>query len=157
MDAFHRTVKVGQHEDGDVWVEIEWTGERLSISGVVGPRRGGNCTGSAGQIDDVLGEKILGGLPAADIAELCSVWKRWHLNDMRAGTVAQEDFLRSLDYDRSVDGDHFDWAKRMLTHARLQPHGGYSYGSAWLREDVPEEVLAWLAALPDSAEFFPWS
>lgn len=30
------------------------------------------------------------------------------------------------------------------------PECGYKYGSAWLREDVPADILQWLAGLPDS-------
>ena len=30
------------------------------------------------------------------------------------------------------------------------PTCGYEYGSAWLHEDVPEDVLAWLVALPET-------
>lgn len=33
---------------------------------------------------------------------------------------------------------------------------GYKYGSQWLREDVPAEVLSWLRALPDADVQPPW-
>ena len=33
---------------------------------------------------------------------------------------------------------------------------GYAYGSQWLREEVPADVLAFLAALPESALTPAW-
>ncbi len=32
---------------------------------------------------------------------------------------------------------------------------GYKYGSAWLKEDVPEDVLEWLHGLPDGSSLCP--
>jgi hypothetical protein len=34
---------------------------------------------------------------------------------------------------------------------------GYNYGSAWLHEEVPEDVLTWLQSLPNSATPLPGS
>lgn len=42
----------------------------------------------------------------------------------------------------------------MLT--RPCPECGYKYGSAWLHEDVPPEVLEWLQGLPDADRPNPW-
>lgn len=36
------------------------------------------------------------------------------------------------------------------------PECGYEYGSQWLHEDVPADVIAWLAALPDTDKPNPW-
>jgi hypothetical protein len=36
------------------------------------------------------------------------------------------------------------------------PVCGYKYGSAWLFEEVPSDVLAWLAALPDTRIIPAW-
>jgi hypothetical protein len=36
------------------------------------------------------------------------------------------------------------------------PICGYKYGSAWLKEEVPAEVIDWLFALPDSDERCVW-
>ena len=33
---------------------------------------------------------------------------------------------------------------------------GFKYGNAWYFEEVPAEVIAWLEALPPSAEPYPW-
>lgn len=78
-----------------------------------------------------------------------SIWERWHLNDMRAGSPNQEMFLRHYP-------DVHDYTARceLLSVAMLQPdneyiHNGkpYRYGSAWLKEELPkeviEEILSW--------------
>lgn len=36
------------------------------------------------------------------------------------------------------------------------PTCGYGYGTAWLREDVPQDVLDWLFALPDTRRRPAW-
>lgn len=59
---------------------------RLSISGVVGPTRGGNCRGSCGQcVDEVRTGRpnITGGWTAEMLSVFCDIWENWHLNDMR--------------------------------------------------------------------------
>lgn len=66
------------------FVKIEYVNEKLSISGVVGPTRNGDCKGSCGQCID----EISAGMPADGwtkemLDKLCEIWKEWHLNDMR--------------------------------------------------------------------------
>ena len=41
-------------------------------------------------------------------------------------------------------------AREELRKVGLHPDNGYLYGSAWLKEEVPTEVLAYLHALPES-------
>lgn len=36
------------------------------------------------------------------------------------------------------------------------PTCGHKWGSAWLHKEVPDDVLEFLAALPDQSEDFPW-
>lgn len=36
------------------------------------------------------------------------------------------------------------------------PVCGYKYGSAWIREEVPKDVIEWLFSLPDSTEKPAW-
>jgi hypothetical protein len=58
---------------------------------------------------------------------------------------------------------HYEWALAKLTEAGLQPDASferngkpYRYGSAWLRRDVPEDVLAWLVGLPNADRDPAW-
>lgn len=118
------------------FVKIAWNGERLSFTGVEGPKRGGNCVGSAGQtvMHDWDDATPAAGWSVDMIAQLRDLWTRWHLNDMRAECEHQR---ASLSDARSQVGDPC-------------PTCGYKYGTAWLREDVPDEVLAELAAFPET-------
>jgi hypothetical protein len=122
-----------------VFVEIIWTGERLSIHGVEGPLPSGNSSGSAGQIrlDDV---RPADGWNAGMVAVLQKVWDRWHLNDMKAGCWHQREL--GWDADKHI--------------SKPCPVCSYKYGTAWLSEDVPEHVLEFLAGLPDSPVTPAW-
>lgn len=64
--------------------KIEFEDGRLSISGVIGPKRNGNAKGSCGQCVD----EIRKGIPAPEwnqemINQFCDIWNEYHLNDMR--------------------------------------------------------------------------
>ena len=70
--------------DAQAYAKIEYENGRLSICGVVGPKRNGDCKGSAGQCVD----EIRAGRPGVDwneemLQKFCDIWDRWHLNDMR--------------------------------------------------------------------------
>lgn len=165
IESFRKVLMLGTHENGRVFVRVEWNGTRLSVSGVVGPKANGDCRGSAGQCIDSLRDEI-----AFDpqwsretANELVELWDRWHLNDMRAGSPAQEAHLRGGNYitgERPMFAvDRFDWTKEELRRAGLNPdpnHNDYRYGSAWLSEDVPDDVLERFKAFPESSVACPW-
>jgi len=143
-----------------VFCKVEYKGGRLSITGVEGPLPSGNALGGCGQIDMHLqpGELNLApGWTMAMARKFLAVWKEWHLNDMHAGTPLQTAELKRHTFP-GHPANHYDWAKGVLKDAGLDPDmslpggafppKGYSYGSAWLSVDVPEDVLAWLQALP---------
>lgn len=90
-----------------VYCEIKIKDGKLSISGVEGPFPNGNCAGSCGQIDmgykhrnDADDDKRYQekkrlayfslGWEEALWFDFLDIWKRWHLNDMRAGCEHQE-------------------------------------------------------------------
>jgi len=99
----------------------------------------GECAGSAGQCIDSIREA---GEGVADIQRLCDLWSRWHLNGLKAGTRAQNEHVATLPEDATHDG-----RKASLIANGLQPDKGYSYGSAWLYEPLPESVVAELTAI----------
>ena len=95
---------------------------------------------SAGQCIEAI-EESFGSIP--EIKKLCSIWRRWHLNGMRAGTVVQERALESMDSDAySSFESHYDRACAHLGSALLYEDRGYRYGTAWLFEPLPEDVIA---------------
>ncbi len=85
----------------------------------------------------------------AKAQRMLAIWERWHLNHMRAGSPAQEAYLREHVVTVSYPATHFDVASKALAAAGLNPdpnylHNGkpYIYGTAWLAEEMPPEVLA---------------
>lgn len=93
MNAFRKVINPGMVEGyssrhSNVFCEIEYDKDGcLSITGVVGPRKGGNCDGGCGQIQDTLLEisihNLAPGWTKGKIKKLFDMWERWHLNDLR--------------------------------------------------------------------------
>lgn len=155
MQAFNRIIRAGTAKDYrnrtySVFVNVKFDGSRLSITGVEGPTRDGNAIGGCGQIADALTAEGFAPLPGVDARKLAEVWNRWHLNDMRAGSPAQEEYLRTHPVAFKYPESHYTKACEALAAAGLNPDAGYRYGSAWKFEAVPEDVLQWLAALPET-------
>jgi len=153
---------------------------RLSITGVVGPMKNGNARGGAGQIimefkeyDDRGYSSIYDIQPALYwdhemIKDLFDVWDTWHLNDMRSACEHQRALGWEYEICRGVYEDKFrKWPKDLIDeydtgaegeeYVRWNEHKGwscpecgYSIGSAWLFEAVPDYVLQWLFSLPDA-------
>jgi hypothetical protein len=152
-----------------VFVKIKFDGKRLSITGVEGPTKNGNCYGGCGQIKLNPRKAAYGWTPNL-VQSLVDVWEEWHLNDMRAGCLHQ----RALMWDKlpinselptDTYGNHLGEGKpptwNMLVWVSRQEHPkgllsvpcdecGYKYGTAWLFEEIPAEVLIFLRSLPDS-------
>jgi len=180
MQPFTKVVRPGTGPDGSVFCEIEFGNKgRLSISGVVGPKRNGDCRGGCGQIVDHLAEDVSAFAPGWDIELLqrfADTWKRWHLNDMRAGCEHQRAEgwdKRPIDPNKPTNtyGKHFEGQKQdswnllgWITESehpdglmcRACPVCGYKYGTAWLKEEVPSDVIVFLQRLPDTDRQPAW-
>lgn len=146
-------------ETGALFVTIKYGDGELSITGVEGPKRNGDCLGSCGQCRDapLAVTDFAPGWNESMSRKLVEIWKRWHLNGMRAGSKAQEDWLRANPVNAVYPESHYEKACAALAAAGLHPDAdGYRYGSAWKREEVPQSVIAWLMDLPDSDRPHPW-
>lgn len=77
---------------------------------------------------------------------LYQIWKRWNLNDMRAGTFVQEEILRQAK-NKGVDVSDYDKACDYLRKLGVYDDDGYRYGSAWLKEELPQDVIDYLSVL----------
>lgn len=134
-----------------LYVEVELRertdkGLTLSICGhTVNPKiRCGDNWVSAGQIIDELdtGNIKTHLMPRPSVEKLQAIWKRWHLNDLNAGCEHQREIIRK---------EHLEGAgyERLMKMADFQqcPDCGYSYGSAWLFEPIPEDVITELKSL----------
>lgn len=134
--------------------KVQFKNGRLSISGVIGPTTGGHCVGSCGQIRDDLPNPVQYGTGwnAELLNRFLEIWERWHLNDMQAGTPAQMEAVREgreaglcKDYDATCE-----YLKARGLYEVEHEGKPYKYGHAWLTEPVPQDVLDFLASLPDT-------
>lgn len=172
MKNFKRIVRIGYGEYiGQVYVTIEYTEGRLSMTGVEGPLSNGNCKGGCGQIEMGIDASYLQRLnvnpklSVLKVRRLLGYWRKWHLNDMRAGCQHQRDAgwedvridpeeLPHSSANRDEKGILATWVppdehiEGLL--GRKCVACGYKYGTAWLHEDVPEDVLRWLRDLPET-------
>lgn len=139
------------YREHPIFCKIVFNGGRLSITGVVGPSIGGHCKGSCGQIvDEVERGCPQLGFESGVLERFCAIWREWHLNDMRAGNASQRAFLRGRRY------KDYSEACELLAEVGLLVESGYRYGTAWLREEVPLEVVEFLRSLPDSPVVPAW-
>src|SRR5690606_29788063 len=113
-----KVVNPGCTEYGQVFCRIQFNGTKLSITGVEGPTRDGNCMGGAGQIIDTLNQ-IKDFAPGwdADLAQrFRETWERWHLNDMRAACEHQRaegwglDTIEIITYGLTKEASHERYA-----------------------------------------------
>lgn len=112
----------------------------------------------AGQVVDAVREvtKPDGTLTVEDLNRLADLWQAWHLNTMRSAcahmdlSVVPDDLPDHLPYfDRkSGNQDRQGW---MLANI-VCPTSGYRYGSAWLAEPVPDDVVAEIVTIIDKAK-----
>ncbi len=176
-EPLRKHVLAGMTDDGLAFATIEWRRLQggsaqleLAITGVVGPKANGDATGSCGQcIESVEDAKTCAGsLNDAQRSHLVAVWRRWHLNGMRAGCEHQRAEgwnERPIDASKPTDtygkhcgpGGPMTWNMLTWVTKRDHPDGlmcepcptcGYKYGTAWLYEHVPDDVLAFVCSLP---------
>jgi hypothetical protein len=83
----------------------------------------------------------------AKAQRMVAIWRDWHLNDMCAGSPAQAAFLKANPIEDRLN--YYTTACAALDLAGLNPDPGYlhngqpyKYGSAWLKRDLPADVIA---------------
>lgn len=117
MENFSKIVRVGTvsypwyfkgNKAVSIYCKIGYTDGRLSISGVIGPKSNGGCVGGAGQIDMEFAHRdpaeddrrtkhlthpdqinFAAGWDADKWLDFLHIWKKWHLNDMKANCEHQ--------------------------------------------------------------------
>lgn len=156
-----------------VHITVEFCGGRLSICGVVGAKSNGDCHGSAGQCRNELlrGDfTCANGWTIDEVQKLYRLWERWHLNDIRPECEHQralgwrELAKKKLDNGERAGHTYYDEYKG-AAYASKHPEGilckpcpvcGYEYGSKWLKEDVPADVIDWLFHRPKAGKACAW-
>lgn len=76
--------------------------------------------------------------------KLYKLWKAYHLNDMHAGTPAQEEYLKKT---KDVHKYDYKLCCDMLRENGLYNDNGYEYGTAWLYRNIPNDVLEEIVTL----------
>lgn len=170
MTNFTKGVRVGTMQLynkrwASIHICIEYTNGKLSINGVIGALPSGNCLGSAGQIDRIFAHRsaldndnqyvdlvtpsqihFARGWSAEMWLDLLDVWARWHLNALRGGDKHRESAKRAL----GITNETYTNICVELAKINLYDSDGYKYGTAWKREDVPNDVLQFLLSLPSA-------
>ena len=161
MSPFSRSTLVGRLLGiGPVFVFVKYDGTRLSVTHVEGPESNGRSRGPCGYVGTHCEWEGMEPAPGVDVARLLQAAEAWHLNDMRAGSPAQRAHLKAHPITDRLN--YYDAACASLAAAGLNPDPGhlidgkpYRYRSRWLFEPVPEDVLQFLAALPDNSADVP--
>lgn len=142
--AFELEFNPGATRDGLIRITAKWDGKNLSITGTEGRTSAGQIHGSLSHI-----ETFMPGWSKDKAARLAALWTRWHLNDMRAGTPAQMAFLNRYIAENKMPAlDRYTWMMAALREVGLDKDDGYAYGSSWLFEEVPAEVINEIKAFP---------
>jgi hypothetical protein len=143
-------------DDCPVSITVKFDGKRFSASGDIWMPSRRDCY-ACGQIID----EILGYFPNNPIVQkISAIWSEWHLNDMTAGSPAQEAYLKANPVSYTYPQSHYDEACKALEAAGLNPDQNYNlngkpyrYGTAWLTREIPDAVAAEIESLlrPEAA------
>ena len=153
-----KTVYIGEASDGSIHCMIKFKEDKLSISGVIGAKLNGDCTGSCGQIDTTI-KKELDTIEYAENWDKIKAftflehWENWHLNDLTAGNPQQEVFVN--EYKKSNKYDYEEVCEAMKK-AGIYESNGYKYGTKWLSVEVPTKVIEFLKHLPEATRSCKW-
>ena len=76
--------------------------------------------------------------------EIYRLWKLYHLNDMHAGTVEQENSIKAHFGNKYADySEKCEYLKSVGLYEVAHPYTGepYCYGHGWLYREIPEEDI----------------
>ena len=134
-----------------VEIEMQLKDGVFTASGSIKNARGTDSV-SGGQNIDEIAELFKDN---KDVQEIHSLWKKYHLNDMHAGTEKQEAALEKYKSERKSIADQmnkdakYDWqkvsesdynvTKKLLENHDLLVDDGYQYGTSWLKREIPIE------------------
>ncbi len=75
------------------------------------------------------------------LVKLLVIWKRWHLNDLVPGTRKQMEVIRKWRKKNNISEWAYEKECEVLKEKGLLTDKGYKYGTAWLYEPLPKEVI----------------
>lgn len=134
-----------------VEIEMELKDGNFSAMGFIKNARGTDSV-SGGQNIDEIADLMKDN---KDVQEIHSLWKKYHLNQMHAGTEKQEEALEKFKSERKAiaeqmnKGKTYDWqkvderdyevTKKLLENHNLLEDDGYKYGTSWLKREIPDD------------------
>lgn len=141
----HLTIKLTYKDKGSFRsINLRQTKGKVLTLSIVGTVRFGIRGGEVGGQCVSTVREIWGHIP--EVAELCDLWERWHLNDLTAGTSKQMKVIRKLG-ECPVPSDWYPWACLSLKSNDLLVDRGYTFGHEWLYEVLPAKVVTRIKTL----------
>lgn len=118
----------------DVFSEITYKNGILTIHGVVGPTKNGNCYGSCGQCT----EETRTGIPKEPwtqdmLFKFCDIWDEWHLNDMNPYCS----HMKELGWDKQAKEEIILYHYKLNEEYRKIKEGAKKSALKALEEGVP--------------------
>ncbi len=162
-----KDLKIGKNKEKETWYldfkleikdkcvdfETNKTLKDVFIFSASGYSKKRNSWIQGGQCLDSLKKDIMkggfvfeNGIDKKDVLRIIEIWEQYHLNDMKAGTRKQMEFIES----KKIDGS--DWYERscgVLKRKKILVDNGYTFGSGWLCEQIPSNVVDEIQMLED--------
>lgn len=81
-----------------------------------------------------------------DLKTIINIWDKWHLNDMKSGTVKQQAFINEW---IKPNNNSYDYTAicETLKGVGLYEDNGYKYGHSWLVDPLPENVITEITSI----------
>lgn len=121
----------------EVELRLEDTDQGAVFAACAGIVCGGQCF-----------DELLPLIPDPTFHALVDMWRRYHLNDMHAGTPEQEAevkrWLGARPYDYTAVREHLREVGLLTVEHNGKP---YTYGTGWLFEPIPANDLAWIRSV----------
>ena len=99
----------------------------------------------AGQAQDLILEQHPYLMKSELFKTVYTLWKKWHLNDMHAGTAVQEEALEKAKKDGILTGNNYDvvvaYLKSIGLYEVVYSGKPYKYGHAWLYRPISQKDL----------------
>lgn len=87
-----------------------------------------------------------------EVIRICDLWERLHLNDMKAGSRPQEEAIE--EWKKAGNRYEYNAVCQMLKDKGIYEDRGYEYGTAWLVEIIPDEVIKEVFKLFKCGEYY---
>ena len=124
-----------------VEVEINFNGITFTSSGTIWNHLKTDCYSGGQNLDTI--KKFLPNNKLFN--KIYNIWKKYHLNDMTAGSPKQVEYLKSIQ--KPEDAEFYTWEceqleKVNLLHDKSYLYNGkpYKYGTAWLTTEIPTKI-----------------